>query len=211
MTPILERRWHPLADQRIEVRADAEALTVDFSGYATAYGYDYDVAGGPEAGGWVEVVEPGAARRTLNGRPDVRLLINHEGLTLARTRSGTLLLEEHDAGLFGHAPALDLANPRVQELNSTMQRRDVDEMSFAFRVTRQEWNGDFTRRRILELALDVQGSDISVVTYPANPAAIAQMRSAVKIDELRSVPDPVRSRMSLALAKAIATQVSVHR
>jgi HK97 family phage prohead protease len=168
------------------------------------------VAGGPDEGGWYETVEPGAGQRTLNARPDVRLLVNHDGLALARTRSGTLLLEEHDRGLFTHAPELDIRNPKVQELQSTMDRGDVDEMSYAFRVTRQEWNADFTERRILEYALDVNGSDVSVVTYPANPAAIGQMRAAVNIDELRAAAvNHGASGMSLAMAKAIATQISV--
>lgn len=204
MTRSLELRAFPA--HGIELRTEGE--TVEFRGYATAYEHEYPVAGGPDEGGWLEVIALGAARRTLNARPDVRLLVNHEGLPLARTRSGTLTLEEDERGLVAVAPQLDLRNPRVQELRSAMDRGDVDEMSFAFRVTRQEWNTDFTVRRILEFALDVAGSDVSIVTYPANPATVAQLRAAAGVDELRA--DAHRPAMSLAFAHAIATQVRAH-
>lgn len=200
----LEQR---LYQARLELRASEGATTVSFSGYATVYDEWYDVAGGPEMGGWREMVSAGAAKRTLNAKPDVRLLINHDGLPLARTRSGTLMLTEDERGLLVDASALDLSNPQVMQLRSAMDRGDVDEMSFAFRTTRQEWNADYTERIIREFALDVSGSDVSIVTYPANPATVAQLRAAARVDELRSAARP----MSLAMAKAIATQISVHR
>jgi DnaJ-class molecular chaperone len=40
-------------------------------------------------------------------------------------------------------------------------------MSFAFRVLRQEWNEDYTRRWINEVSLDK--GDVSLVNYGANP------------------------------------------
>lgn len=206
MTRLLEQRRHQPAV--MEMR-EAGATTREFRGFATSYDSWYDVAGGPEAGGWREMVVAGAGRRTINARPDVRLLFNHDGMALARTRSGTLLLEEQDAGLLVDAPELDLRQTLVNDLAISMDRRDTDEMSFAFRVTRQEWNTDYTERRILEYALDIQGSDVSIVTYPANPATVAQMRAAVNIDELRS--HAVSPGMSLDFARAIATQVGARR
>lgn len=205
---LLEVRQFTAAD-RIELRAAADN-TIEFRGYATVYDQWYDVAGGPEDGGWRERVAAGAGQRTLNAKPDVRLLGNHDGFPFARTRSGTLRLEEDARGLLALAPALDLRNPRVQELQSGMERGDIDEMSFAFRATRQEWNDDYTERTITEFALDVQGSDVSIVTYPANPYTVAQLRAAAKIDELRAAGPVSSSGMTLDMARAIATQVRVH-
>ena len=208
MKQSLEVRHFPVAD-RIELRTSAATGTAEFRGYATVYDQWYDVAGGPDAGGWREMVTAGAAQRTLNAKPDVRLLINHEGEPLARTKSGTLLLEEDERGLIATAPKLDLRDPDVQRIVYKMERGDMDEMSFAFRATRQEWNGEYTERRITEFALDVQGSDVSIVTYPANPYTVAQLRAAAKIDELRA--NAVCSKgMTLDMARAIATQVRVH-
>jgi uncharacterized protein len=190
-------------ESRPEIRS-TETGTVEFRGFATSYETWYDVAGGIERGGWEEMVTAGAGRRTLNTRPDVRLLVNHDGIPLARTRSGTLELEEQDAGLYVFAPALDLRNPTVQEVQSAMDRRDLDEMSFAFRATRQEWNADYTQRTIREYALDVDGSDVSIVTYPANKATIAQLRSAAKVDEYRSALKAPGSPFGITLAEARA-------
>ena len=72
----------------LRVAMSTESNTVAFRGYATVYDQWYDVGGGPEVGGWREMIVAGAARRTLNARPDVRLLIDHEGQPIARTRSG---------------------------------------------------------------------------------------------------------------------------
>jgi HK97 family phage prohead protease len=195
---------------QVEIRENTTDGTIEFRGYATVYNEWYDVAGGPDLGGWREQIVAGSGARTLNARPDVRLLINHEGLALARTSRGstvgTLNLAEDARGLLCFAPALDLRNPKVQEVRSTMERGDVDAMSYAFRATRQEWNADYTERRILEYALDVEGSDVSIVTYPANRATIATIRSAAKIDELRTA-HPTTSSLTLDMAFAMRDQI----
>ncbi len=103
----------------------------------------------------------------------MRLLINHDGLPLARTKSGTLTLEQDDVGLLCDAH-LDGESPLVRSLKSAMDRGDADQMSFAFRVTQQDWNDDYTDRTIREAQL----FDVSVVTYPANPATSVSLRSA---------------------------------
>lgn len=191
----------------MEMRA-ASDTTVDFRGYASVYDTWYEVAGGPDNGGWSERIASGAGARTLGLKPNVMLLINHDGLPLASTRAGTMTLEEDGRGLIATAPKLDLRNPRVQEVNSAMSRGDVDEMSFAFKVNRQEWNKDFTERTIREYDLGVRGSDMSIVTWGANTATFGQIRSAAHIDELRAQA-PV-AVMSLAYLRAIATQIRVH-
>jgi HK97 family phage prohead protease len=202
MAKVIEQRRHAA---QLEMRADAD--TVALRGYATVYDEWYDVAGGPERGGWREIVRSGAGKRTLNASPDVRLLVNHDGVPLARTRSGTLTLTEDERGLIVDAPSLDMRNPSVQELRSAMSRRDLDEMSFTFRVTRNEWNDDYTERTIAEYDLSVAGADVSVVTYPANPATVAAIRDAVKIDELRAACTTTGAGMSLAFAHALREQL----
>lgn len=192
---------------QMEMRTVSDT-TVAFRGYATVYDAPYEMLGGPDKGGWMETVASGAAARTLNAKPSVMLLINHDGLPLARTKSGTMTLEEDKRGLIVDAPELDLRNPKVQEVNSAMSRGDVDEMSFAFRVTRQEWNDDYTERVIREFDLNIRGADMSIVTWGANPATVAQIRSAAQIDELRS--GSVVPAMTLEYMRAVATQIRVH-
>ena len=128
----------------------------------------------------------GAAAESVRSNDDVRLLVNHDGITLARTRSGTLELHSDDTGLFVRAP-LDRKSPTVQSLTSAMERGDMDEMSFAFRALDQEWNDDYTERRINEVKL----YDVSVVTFPANPATVAQLRNG-RPPPVRGPRDPGR-------------------
>lgn len=161
-----------------------------FEGYATVYDYAYDVAGGIDRGGWQETIVAGACDKSVRERDDVRLLLNHDGVPIARTKSKTLELKSDNVGLWSGA-TLDAGSPLVQTIRSAMDRGDLDEMSFAFQVIRQEWNGDYTERRILEVKL----FDVSVVTYPANPAAVAQLRQDPEPTEARGFP------LSLALAE----------
>lgn len=179
-----------------ELRADDDGNPI-VDGYATVYEYPYDVAGGAPYG-WSETIAEGACTKSVRERDDVRLLINHDGIALGRTKSKTLDLDSDNIGLrFGST--LDGGSPLVQTLKSAMDRGDMDECSFAFQVLRQEWNADYTQRRILEVKL----FDVSVVTYPANPAAVAQLRGDAP------TPTPVPTGMSLALAQAQATQLAL--
>lgn len=177
----------------IEFRADGDSFGI--AGYASTFDTPYNVAGGPDNGGWSEVVVRGAYDKALTERDDVRLLNNHSGFPLARTKSGTLVLRSDKIGLYSAADSLDLRNPAAQELRSALERGDVDEMSFAFRVTRQAWSKDYSERVIQEVRL----FDVSVVTYPANPATAVQV---VRNDD--EILAPVQAPgMPLGLAKAL--------
>ena len=112
-------------------------------------------------------------------RDDVRLLFNHDGIPLARTKSETLTLAEDKKGLKVDA-TLDTRSGMANDLIVAMERGDLDEMSFAFKVTRQEWNEDYTERWINEVKL----YDVSVVTYPANPATSVKLRALDFLDGL---------------------------
>ena len=187
-----------LAD--VELRMDGDVPVLE--GYALVYEYRYDIGGGPEDGGFTEVIARGAAAKSA-GEADVRLLVNHDGVPLARSRGGegTLQLKSDDVGLKVRAE-LDPANPTVQELRSAMNRGDLDQMSFAFKVPRgegrQEWNSDYSLRTIRE----VQLFDVSVVTYPANPATVAKLRSdEAPVEEATLEVVPTRS-LDVARAQA---------
>lgn len=183
--------------RRVEARDNGDG-TRGLLGYATTWDVPYEVAGGPPYG-WSETIAKGAADKTLNERDDVRFLINHEGLPQARSRGlavDTMTLTADSLGLRVDVPSLDPTNPRVAELLSAIDRGDVDQMSFAFQVTRQEWNADYTERFITELKL----WDVSAVTYPANTATIIGARTAIpSTDET-----PTGYPLGLALAQAAA-------
>ncbi len=186
-TPVMERplisptdeRGNPLpTGTKVELRNDGDddnPTEVRLDGYASRYDVAYPMYGGKDsAWGWDETVVAGAGSKSLSESPDVVLLINHRGLPLARTANGTLRLSEERHGLRNEADLLR-ADTDVARLLPKMERGDVDEESFAFRVTRQEWNEDYTERWITEYA--IHRGDVSIVTFGANPHTSATLRS----------------------------------
>jgi hypothetical protein len=194
---------------RFEFREDSEGNYV-LEGYAATF-TPYDVYGGPERGGWVETLTPTSFDRTLGESPDVMLLINHEGLPLARTKSGTLDLSRDSHGLRIRA-TLDRSDPDVQALAPKLKpqangRSNMDEMSFAFRVKDQVWDDNYTNRTITEVSL--HKGDVSVVNFGMNPGTRAILQQGVEalsslshkeLVELRRLDPDLVHRAELALS-----------
>ena len=156
----------------VEVRETSDG-SLRFTGYASITERAYEV------GDFEETIARGAFKRTLSESPDVVLLLNHDGLPLARTKSGTLTLSEDARGLRVDAD-LNPNDPDVQRVRPKLERGDVDEMSFAFRATDQEWNEDYSQRLIR--GVTIHKGDVSIVTYGANDAStgglVGLMRAA---------------------------------
>ena len=180
--------------EKLEVRATPDGGAI-LEGYATVYDYAYNI-GDVERGGFTEIIAAGAATKSA-AEADVRLLINHEGIPLARTKSGTMTLTSDDIGLRVMAE-LDPSNPVSASLRSAMERGDMDQMSFAFRVLRDEWNDDYSKRKIYELKL----FDVSMVTYPANPATVAKVRNDAQVSEQASGRSVEMAKRQLAAIPA---------
>lgn len=145
-------------------------------GYASVFEREYEV------GYYTEVVDQRAANRTLSENPDTVFLLNHAGAPLARTITDaipggeykSLQLDAPSKGLRYDA-GLQIHDPDVQSLIPKFERKDLSESSFAFLVRDQDWDADFTKRRILDFSL--HKGDVSVVNYGANPAATAGLRA----------------------------------
>lgn len=181
----------------VEIREDGDVIKV--SGYAAVFNQDANI------GDWfIERIAPGAFSNAI-GRDDVVFLINHEGLPMARTRSGTLTLREDSRGLFMESE-LDPEDPDVKLIIPKMRRGDLDKMSFRFTPIKQEWDdsGETPVRTLIEVGL----SDVSIVTFPAYEGTDIALRS---LQEYRSQSRPVtsvsaiqaRMRMNLSLREAI--------
>ena len=166
MAKKIERRTYSVRD--VEARADDSGMRL--AGYAAVFG-DSSV---PLP--FKESIAAGAFRKTLSETPDVRMLINHEGLPVARTKNDTLKLYEDDRGLRFEADLADTQEGR--DIYELVKRGDVDQMSFAFRVIRQRWNDDRSRRVLTEVSL--ADGDISVVTYPAYPTTTVEARDHIR-------------------------------
>ncbi|MFF1348503.1 HK97 family phage prohead protease [Streptomyces sp. NPDC058322] len=166
---------------QLEVRAKAGVQQVStIEGYASVTEAPFEMW--DWLGPYSEVVRTGAFGKTLAENPQVQLLLNHGGLAMAYTKAGTLRLSEDSTGLHMEA---DLSTKRtdVGNMLAALEDGSVDEMSFAFRVTRQQWSPDYDQRDILEI--DLHRGDVSVVNFGANPAtSVAPAMRAADFDRL---------------------------
>lgn len=177
----------------IEVREESDVIR--FEGIASSVDSPYSVR--DAFGEFEETIVRGAFNRTIKQKSDVRLLVNHEGVPIARTKSDTLSLTA-DPHLRASAPSLDPSNPTVQELRSALGRGDIDQMSIGMRVKDQEWNDDYTVRTIREVEL----LDVSIVTYPANPQTAAALRSFEQIERALQAGDLTEDELRRLIANA---------
>lgn len=153
-----------------------------FSGYACVVEQTYEME--DMFGPYTETVQRSAFQKTLAENPDVNFLCNHTGVSMARTKPGTLTLASDATGLYNEA-RLNLTRSDVQIVRAAVEDGDLDEQSFAFRCTRQEWDEDFENRIIQEVSLH-QG-DVSVVNYGANPHTAGLVAIRSKYAALRGI------------------------
>lgn len=127
-----------------------------------------------DLGGFRERIRPGAFAETIK-TADVRALWNHDAnFVLARTKNKTLHLKEDSTGLAIEANLADTSFSR--DLFKSIERGDVDQMSFGFQVlpNGQSWrmeDGGLVRELI-----KVELFDVSPVTYPAYPQTDVALR-----------------------------------
>ena len=181
----------------VEVRAKEDG-TVRVEGYAAVFDQAADI------GGWfTETIARGAFKDAIK-RDDVVFLINHDGLPLARTRSGTLELKEDETGLWMGAD-LDAEDPDVRSIVPKMKRGDLDKMSFAFRVKKEEWDETVDPPKRTIRAVDLV--DVAIVTTPAYEGTSIALRS---LDDARkdrraqnfnAAAQRIRNRNKIALAE----------
>jgi HK97 family phage prohead protease len=185
-----------------ELRDQGDDAPLTFTGYASTTGQPYAVT--DWAGTYMETIERGAFDKTLAEGDDVRLLINHDGLPLARwTGRGvnggdTMSLSADATGLKVEA-SLDRNDPDVQRIAPKMRRGDLTQMSFGFQVVKQDWSKDYSERSIREVRL----FDVSVVTYPANPTTSASVRqqlrsSHIPVERFASIMHELRAGATLS-------------
>jgi HK97 family phage prohead protease len=171
-----------------------------FTGYASVTNVSYAME--DFLGTYTEQIRGGAFTKSLASGADVPFKVNHAGITLARTKSGTMRLAEDSRGLHVEAD-LDPRSPDVQALRSAMERGDLDEMSFAFRVNSQEWSPDWSQRDITEV--DLHKGDVSAVNYGANPAtsgAVLRSRDVAAALLAGELPPNVERALRAALVDA---------
>ena len=164
----VEYRIVPLS--RIETRAAEDGSPI-IAGYAAIFNKLSE-----PMWGFREQIAPGAFKKTLR-EADVRALFNHDvSHVLGRSKNRTLTLAEDLEGL-----AVQIQPPATtwaQDLMTSMQRGDIDQMSFAFEMIKESWANE--NGQDIRTLHEVQLYDVSVVTYPAYPQTSASVRSILE-------------------------------
>ena len=152
---------------------------VEFEGYATTFAQSYKMW--DFYGEYDEQIATTSLDVSLAANPDVSFLLNHTGMTMARTAAGTLILSADSTGLLSVARC----NPQrtdVQNLVHAVNDGDVDQMSFAFRILNGRWNEEFTQYTITEV--DIDRGDVSAVNFGANPYTSISARARQALDAI---------------------------
>jgi len=157
-----------------EVRAASDD-TLTVSGYAAMFDDITDL------GYFKERIARGAFDGVMED--DVRLLINHTGVPLARTTNGTLDLEVDETGLRYTARLADTTEGR--DLYKLIKRGDISQSSFAFTIAEEDYDRKANLRTITKMGSLL---DVSPVTYPAYPTTTVAARMKAQQEE-RSI-DP---------------------
>ncbi|MEM9566290.1 MAG: HK97 family phage prohead protease [Actinomycetota bacterium] len=184
-----------------ELRTDLAELGPDdpipFRGHAAVFDSRTWI-GGKVWGFWEEIAR-GAFTKTLQ-ECDCRFLDQHDpARLLARYRrvpADTMRLAEDSTGLDVDA---DLAPTTVgRDLGILLDRGDLTQMSFAFRIVkeeREELEDGTTLWRVLEVEL----FDVSTVTYPAYDDTDAGLRTFTEVCRFAGLSDRDQARMAEAL------------
>jgi HK97 family phage prohead protease len=152
---------------------ESSGSDIILAGVPIAYSAPYSVR--DMLGSFRETMHPGVATDVM-GRSDFdcRFLLNHDGLPFARTLSGTLELEESDAGLRSIVH-LDARQQAANDLAIAVERGDVSQMSCGFMVAEDDWSWaeDGIEERDVYSFDDL--FDVSAVTYPASPTTSIEL------------------------------------
>jgi HK97 family phage prohead protease len=158
-----------------EVRAEGDGMS--FSGYASVFNSPSE-----DLGGFIEYVAPGAFRRSLQSRNEVKLLWNHDaGEPLASLRGGTMQLVEDARGLKVTAQLPNTT--RGRDVAELLRTKVIDSMSFGFNVIKDSWSAD-GKTRTLESVRLFEASIVSFAAYPATTATVRSSDQAIDPDKL---------------------------
>jgi HK97 family phage prohead protease len=140
-----------------------------------------------------EIIKPGAFAEALIVS-DCRALFNHNpDNILGRTSAGTLRINESDKGL-----AIEIDPPDTmcsRDLQISMQRGDVREMSFGFTVAKggDKWTRGHDGIHTRTISKVERLYDVSPVTYPAYPDTDCALRS---LEESQAIIQPTKKERS---------------
>lgn len=184
LQPACERRTLPIQFEAVRDSGAGDGQFI-IRGHAAVFNkWSLDL------GGFREKIMPGFFDKVLSEDPDVHFFWDHDSRwTLARTRNKTLELRCDPAGL--HEWARVAPTSYAADLRILMERRDIDQQSFAFNVGPDgaEWRiFEEDGREIVERILLPDGCsglyDVTVTAQGAYPqtdaSVVAHTRSMIR-------------------------------
>ena len=154
-----------------ELRSNGRTVT----GYAARFNSEANL------GHFVEIVRPGAFRKSLESDSNIRALYDHESSALlGTTRGGSLKLREDAHGL-----AFELALPSTthgNDLAVLIDRGDISSCSFGFKVRDGGDRWEARGAQAVRELLDVELYEITLTANPAYPDTSVAMRNKPILD-----------------------------
>ncbi len=184
-----EKRNQLTTINNVEVRE-----TVDGKRTVVGYAVKWGLRSHKIANRFFEVFQKGAFSEALKSN-DIRALWSHDtSKILGRTKNNTLRLQEDDVGLRFE---LDLPNTTLgNDTFESIQRGDVDGVSFGFRAIEQKWDkrssNEITRNIIKANLLE-----ISPVGFPAYPDTQVSVRELDGLESEEKIHSQKRKRLYL--------------
>ena len=129
---------------------------------------------------------------------DVRLCLNHDtSYVYARSRNNndnsTMRIGVDEGGMYFEA-RLDLKSAKANDLYVAVQRGDLNQMSFMFVVSADEWE-DIDSDSPLRIVKEIRTVyEISVVTFPAYESTEISARDKEALDSAKATLESVRSQ-----------------
>lgn len=191
-----------------EFRAEDKDNEKIIEGHAAVFDQKVDICG------WFyEVIERGAFDDT--DFKDVALFVNHDlgQIPLARSRrnngNSTMTLTVDDIGLAIRAKLDTENNPAAKTLYSSVERGDVNGMSFCFSVDAEEWQdlkSDMPTRIIKKIGRVLE---VSACNYPAYEGTDIHARAAA--DALESAKKALENARGKSLESDKANELELYK
>lgn len=157
---------------RYQVAKELRVQT-DSSGSRTISGVILYNQPSSDLGGFTEILAPGVFGDTING--DVLCLRDHDStLLMGRTKSKTLTLTDDAVGLRFACRLPDTS--QASDLATSIERLDLDGVSFGFRTLEDAWTSD-GEGNVIRTLLKVILFEISPCSFPAYPSSTVSVRS----------------------------------
>ncbi len=156
--------------QELRTSGDKDSLF-----YMRGYGAVYD-SWSLDLGGFRERLLPGAFDEVLSSDPHVLHVIDHDtSRVLSTTRNGTLTLTSDTHGLNFYSRVAKTSY--AADLQVSLERRDIDQSSFAFTVGEDDWryleDEDIVERDVHRVKGLFDITTCAMGAYPATVSALA--------------------------------------